>query len=388
MIRFRRGSSSEMKPFDILIVGAGIVGSAVARECALIGWRVGVIEGGTPAGGATAAGMGHVVVMDDSPAQFALTAFSRSLWQRDSGMLPKSVEYENRGTIWVAADDEEMAEVHARQKAYEEAGIEAQVLTAAELADKEPNLRSGLTGGLLVPGDSVVYPPAAAGFYLAEARRLGAEVFLARAMSASQGQVLLSDGVSLVAERIVLAVGTECDLLPSLPIQKRKGHLVITDRYPGFLHHQLVELGYLKSAHKVTRDSVAFNIQPRQTGQLLLGSSRQYSNEGPEVEAEILRRMIDRASEYMPGLEKLSVLRVWTGFRAATADKLPLIGSAAGLSEDRSLWLAAGFEGLGITNAPGAARLLIDGMLGRASAIDAGPYLPARLMEPARLAHV
>ena len=377
-----------MKPFDILIVGAGIVGSAVARECALIGWRVGVIEGGTPAGGATAAGMGHVVVMDDSPAQLALTAFSRSLWQRDSGMLPKSVEYENRGTIWVAADDEEMAEVHARQKAYEEAGIEAQVLTAAELADKEPNLRRGLTGGLLVPGDSVVYPPAAAGFYLAEARRLGAEVFLARAMSASQGQVLLSDGVSLVAERIVLAVGTECDLLPSLPIQKRKGHLVITDRYPGFLHHQLVELGYLKSAHKVTSDSVAFNIQPRQTGQLLLGSSRQYGNEEPKAEAEMLRRMIDRATEYMPGLEKLSVLRVWTGFRAATADKLPLIGPAAGLSEDRSLWLAAGFEGLGITNAPGAARLLIDGMLGRESAIDARPYLPARLMEPARLAHV
>ncbi len=122
-----------MKPFDILIVGAGIVGSAVARECALLGWRVGVIEGGTPAGGATAAGMGHLVVMDDSPAQLALTAFSRSLWQQDSAMFPKSVEYENRGTIWVAANDEEMAEVYARQSVYEEAGIEAQTLNAAEL---------------------------------------------------------------------------------------------------------------------------------------------------------------------------------------------------------------------------------------------------------------
>ena len=377
-----------MKPFDVLIVGAGIVGSAVARECALVGWRVGVIEGGTPAGGATAAGMGHVVVMDDSPAQLALTAFSRSLWQEDSGKLPNSVEYESCGTIWVAADDEEMAEVYARQKTYEEAGVEAQVLTAADLAKKEPNLRRGLTGGLLVPGDGVVYPPAAAGFYLAEARLMGAEVFLARAVSASQGYVVLSDGMSLSAKRIVLAVGTDCDLLPSLPIQKRKGHLVITDRYPNFLHHQLVELGYLKSAHKVTDDSVAFNIQPRQTGQLLLGSSRQYSNEGPEVEAEILRCMIERAQEYMPGLANLSVMRVWTGFRAATADKLPLIGPAAGLSEDSSLWLAAGFEGLGITNAPGAARLLIDAMLGRKSAIDATPYQPARLMAPARLAHV
>jgi D-hydroxyproline dehydrogenase subunit beta len=376
-----------MKPFDILIVGAGIVGSAVARECALLGWRVGVIEAGAPAGGATGAGMGHVVVMDDSPAQFALTAFSRSLWQGESAKLPKSVEYELRGTIWVAADEEEMAEVHARQIVYEEAGIETRVVTAAELAEKEPNLRRGLAGGLLVPGDSVVYPPAAAAFYLNEARRLGAEVFLARALSASQGQVLLSDGVTLDAERIVLAVGTECELLPSLPIQRRKGHLVITDRYPGFLHHQLVELGYLKSAHKVVEDSVAFNIQPRQTGQLLLGSSRQYGNEDPGADAEMLRLMVDRAKEYMPGLERLSVLRVWTGFRAATPDKLPLIGSAAGLSEDDSLWLAVGFEGLGITNAPGAARLLLDAMLGRDSAIDTAPYLPARLMEPARLAH-
>jgi glycine/D-amino acid oxidase-like deaminating enzyme len=325
--------------------------------------------------------------MDDSPAQLALTAYSRSLWQQQSPGLPKSVEYECCGTIWVAADDEEMADVHSRQRIYANAGVPAQVLTAAQLAEQEPNLRSGLAGGLLVPGDGVVYPPAAAGFYLAQAQALGAVVFLARAGSAAQGEVVLSDGTRLLADRIVLAVGAECDLLPSLPIHKRKGHLVITERYPGFLRHQLVELGYLKSAHKVTDDSVAFNIQPRQTGQLLLGSSRQYGSEDREIDADVLRQMIERAKQYMPGLERLSVLRAWTGFRAATADKLPLIGPATGLSDDPSLWLAAGFEGLGITNAPGAARLLIDAMLGRESAIDAEPYLPARMLEPARLSH-
>lgn len=359
----------------------------MARECALAGWRIGVIEGATPGGGATAAGMGHVVVMDDSPAQLALTAYSRSLWQKQSETLPSSVEYESCGTIWVAADDEEMAEVCARQKLYTRAGVAAQALTPAELAAQEPNLRCGLAGGLLVPGDGVVYPPAAAGLYLSEAQSRGAQLFPFRAVSASHGEVLLSDGQRLKAQRIVLAVGTECDLLPGLPIQKRKGHLVITDRYPGFLHHQLVELGYLKSAHKVTEDSVAFNIQPRQTGQLLLGSSRQYGSEEREVEADMLRKMIERAKEYMPGLDRLSVLRAWTGFRAATLDKLPLIGPATGLSDDPSLWLAAGFEGLGITNAPGAARLLVDAMLGRKSAINAEPYLPARMLEPARLSH-
>ena len=76
---------------------------------------------------------------------------------------------------------------------------------------------------------------------------------------------------------IVNATGSWSPVLtPGLEVKKRKGHLVITDRYPNFLRHQLVELGYLKSAHSLTADSVAFNIQPRKTGQLLIGSSRQF----------------------------------------------------------------------------------------------------------------
>jgi glycine/D-amino acid oxidase-like deaminating enzyme len=92
--------------------------------------------------------------------------------------------------------------------------------------------------------------------------------------------------------------------------------------------------------------------------------------------------MIERAQSYMPKLSQLSGLRIWTGFRAATPDKLPLIGPAIGLTDDPTLWLAAGFEGLGITNAPAAARLLTDQLLGRASAIDTAPYLPQRMATP------
>jgi glycine/D-amino acid oxidase-like deaminating enzyme len=317
--------------------------------------------------------------MDDSPAQLALTVYSRSLWLAESGKLPAAVEYKSRGTIWVAADDEEMAEVHAKTGTYAKAGVASQVLSPAELLSLEPNLRDGLAGGLLVPDDGVSYPPAAAAFFLAEAQRLGAKLFAARALYASNGEVRLVNGTSLRADRIVLAVGTECDLLPTLPVKKRKGHLVMTESYPGFIHHQLVELGYLKSAHKVAADSVAFNIQPRQSGQLVIGSSRQYGSEDPAVEPAILKEMMDRAKAYMPKLADVSQLREWAGFRAATLDKLPLIGPALGISDDSTLWLAVGFEGLGITSALGAARLLADGILDRASAIDATPYLPLRM---------
>jgi D-hydroxyproline dehydrogenase subunit beta len=369
-----------MQTFDVLIVGAGIVGCACAHECAQAGLRVGVVEGNIPGGGATAAGMGHIVVMDDSPAQLDLTRYSRSLWRQLIPKLPDAVEYETRGTLWVAADEEEMAEVRAKRSTYAAAGISAEILNDAELAAEESKLRPGLAGGLLVPDDGVIYPPAATNWFLERAVALGATLLQGpAAVSASNGELRLADGTILRSDRIVLATGTDCSMLPALPIKKRKGHLLITDRYPNFLHHQLIELGYLKSAHATETDSVAFNIQPRRTGQLLIGSSRQYGDENFKSDAGILSKMLERAQSYMPELARVSGLRVWTGFRAATPDKLPLIGPAKGLSDDRTLWLAAGFEGLGITNAPAAARLLVDQMLGRTSEIATAPYLPQRI---------
>jgi D-hydroxyproline dehydrogenase subunit beta len=166
-------------------------------------------------------------------------------------------------------------------------------------------------------------------------------------------------------------------------MRKRKGHLVITDRYPGFLRHQVVELGYLKSAHSVTADSVAFNLQPRATGQILIGSSRQYEDESTAVDHGIVRRMIERACEYMPGVAALSALRIWTGFRAATPNKLPLIGPSP---ENPKMLLATGHEGLGITTSMATGRLITDLILERKSPIAREPYLPSRMTHEA--AHV
>src|SRR4030095_16419904 len=129
-----------------------------------------------------------------------------------------------------------------------------------------------------IPGDSVIYPPCAAQLFVDQAVVKGATLFLGKAVESVMADgVRLRDGASLSAGVIVNATGSWSPALtPGLDVKKRKGHLVITDRYPNFLRHELVELAYLKSAHSLTSDSVAFNIQPRRTGQLLIGSSRQF----------------------------------------------------------------------------------------------------------------
>lgn len=365
--------------FDIIIVGAGIVGAACAEECARSGLKVLVLDRGPVGGGATGAAMGHLVVMDDSPAQFALTRYSRSLWRQLASELPASVEYDSCGTLWVAADEQEMAEVRRKAANYSQHGATVEVLNSAALAKAEPNLRPNLAGALHVVEDAVLYPPSAAGYLFAQARAKGAAIRLGVEVRSflSEGGVQLSDGTRLGAGVAVNATGPgAASLTPGVPVRKRKGHLVITDRYPGFVRHELVELGYLKSAHSVSADSVAFNIQPRKTGQMLIGSSRQFEADGTEIDEVILERMLRRAFEYLPGLERLSAIRCWTGHRPATPDKLPLIGPS---TENDKIWLAAGHEGLGITTSLGTAKLLAGLLLKRPTEIPVEPYLPARL---------
>jgi len=317
--------------------------------------------------------MGHVVVMDDSPAQLALTEYSRRLWIGLISELPREAEYLPCGTIWVAADEEELAECH-RKKALAP-HVPMEVIDAQQLAEAEPHLRPGLAGGLLAPDDSTVYPPCAAAYFL---QRSGATLFRAAALSVAGEGLRLADGTALSAGITVNATGAwAAELTPGIDVRRRKGHLAITDRYPGFVSHVLVELGYLKSAHSTAGDSVAFNAQPRRTGQVLLGSSRQYS-ETREIEPAMLGRMLRRCEEYMPGLGDLTAIRTWTGFRAATPDKLPLIGPT---DADPRLYLATGHEGLGITTSLATGRLVADAIAGRRSEIALAPYLPSRVVE-------
>lgn len=373
--------NSPLKPtFDIIIVGGGIVGAACADACARAGLKVLVLDRGPVGGGTTGAGMGHLVVMDDSEAQFTLTCYSRQLWIDLIPDLPAAVEFDQCGTLWVAADEQEMAEVRRKEDYYRQRAVRVEVLDAHALAAAEPNLRGDLVGGLRVVEDGVIYPPGAARCLIESAIAHKARLQTGVEVTAilPEGGVVLADGSRIFAGVVVNAAGPWSPaLIPGLPIHKRKGHLAITDRYPNYIHHQIIELGYLKSAHSVDTDSVAFNVQCRKTGQILIGSSRQYSAEGTEINNHILERMLQRALVYMPGLAKLSLTRCWTGHRAATPDKLPLIGPTP---DNSRIWLATGHEGLGITTSLGTGKLLADLLLERPTDIPAEPYAPARLL--------
>jgi len=360
-----------------IVIGAGIVGAACAAALAEKGVRVTVIEKNFAGSGTTAAGMGHLVAMDDSPAQLALTARSLELWRELAPVLGRDAELETTGTLWIAEDELQLAALREKRETYAQAGVAAEVLDARQLREAEPNLRDGLPGALWVAGDAVLYPPLAAVALLDNARRLRARMIHGE-VTAIEAHTVWCGRERFTADFVVRATGADAgQLAPLLPLVPRKGHLAITDRHPGFCRHQIVETGYLTSAHVMTSESVAFNVQPRRTGQVLIGSSRELVGHDARINREILSRMLARAVEFMPPLASLSVIRTWTGFRPATADKLPLIGW---WPEIPGLLIAAGHEGLGITTSTATAEIIAALVTGDSPRIDPAPFAPSRRM--------
>lgn len=363
-----------------IVIGAGIVGAACAAALAEKGVRVTVIDRDIPAGATTAAGMGHLVAMDDSRAQLALTARSLELWRALAPDLPQDVELDPIGTLWIAEDSGQFAALRDKQATFASAGIKSEVLDPRQLREAEPNLREGLAGALLVPADGVLYPPTAALALLDRARARGALVTRGE-VTAIEPHGVVCGGHRLAADFIVRATGARgASIAPLLPIVPRKGHLAITDRHPGFCRHQIVETGYLTSAHVMSAESVAFNVQPRRTGQLMIGSSRELVGWDASTNHAVLARMLARAVEFMPALGGLSVIRTWSGFRPTTPDKLPLIGWWPDVP---GLLIAAGHEGLGITTATATAEIIAALVTGTPSPVDPAPFAPSRAMAAA-----
>lgn len=364
-----------MTGFDLIVVGGGIVGASCAEAAVSQGLRTCLIEAHVIGGGATAAGMGHLVCMDEDPAEMALSRLSLTQWERFAS--DPDAEFSRCGTLWVARESADTAQIPARVRRLCDGGGRARAIGPDELYELEPELAPGMAGGMLVD-EAVVYPPRVARKLVALAVRNGLHVYARRCVrNLLSSGVRLDDGTRLTGP-VLLTTGIDTPrLVPGLPIFPRRGHLLITERYPGLLRHQVLEMGYADSAHGGDSVSVAFNVQPRPTGQILVGSSRESAVGEPEVSMRMLRRMLERAFDFMPRLRELRVLRAWTGLRPATPDGRPCLGSMPGHPD---LWIAAGHEGLGVTTALGSARLVLDLILGRTPAIDPSPYAPARFL--------
>lgn len=362
---------------EVVVIGGGVAGCAVARELALRKVPVTVLErsvAGAEASSA-AAGILGAQVETDQPGPFCdLAVRSRALYadfarrlEEESGVR---TGYTRCGALMLAFDDEEVAALEARAKWQDKLGLEVHRLDHDALARIEPEGKLGARAGLHFPDDGQVEPPQLARALARAARVAGAE-FLTTSVhrivhdeSRVRG-VETSEGM-IACERLVLAAGAWTTQVPGSGLKRDavvpvRGQVVGLDHLPGALHHVLVRHGH-------------GYVVPRPDGRVVTGSTAEKAGFHKAVTAGGIRKILDVALTISPALADARMSGSWSNFRPATPDRLPLLGEGP----IEGLHVASGHFRNGILLTPVTAELLADEITGKKPQIDLAPFSPRR----------
>ncbi len=383
-----------MRHPDVVIVGGGIIGCACAYYLSKEGVRVLLIERGGIGCGASKAGMTHVVTWEEPEVHLQLAKASRRLYQELSQVLPLDIQYRETGSIAIVERPEGMAAFEETVRRLQEWGVKSRLLNATELTSLEPNIAPDVGGGAYFEEDAQVSPLHATHAMAWAAKERGAviETFsevvgIERSPDGHQVTAVQTAKGRIPCSSIVIAAGAWSGQIAKLvgldvPILPRKGTLVVTAPVPEGLFRCkiLLAAGYMDSVREGASSSVAVaaNIQQVKNGNLLLGSSRQFVGFDARVDAYVVSMMIKRNLRFFPVLAKVTAIRTWAGFRPYTPDLLPIISAVDSIE---GLYIAAGHEGIGITEAPITGKLISQIVTGQAPDMPLGVLSLSRFNE-------
>jgi len=374
---------------DVLVIGAGIIGTAIGARLASHDISVCVLDRYEPAAGCSSAGEGNVLVSDKLPgADLALALRSVRLWRELGARLGEQIEFDPKGGLVVAHTGEELAELFALARDQQLQGVRVRFLDSDELLTIEPSLTEGLAGGVFYDDDAQVQPMRAVSAYVAETRRLGGRVVVGTEVLGAEYDperriryVTTNAGRVEAGTWVVNAAGPWAGELAgrlgtTIPVVPRRGHILVTEPVSPITKYKVYEASYVGGIHNQARDwTVSSVVEATVSGTMLLGSSRESVGFSTTTNPAIVAAIARRAIALFPCLESVRLMRTYFGFRPATPDRLPIIGQDTSIP---GLLHATGHEGAGIGLAEATAEAIENLVLGRASVIDLAPFSPGR----------
>ncbi|HXW80451.1 MAG TPA: FAD-binding oxidoreductase, partial [Acidimicrobiales bacterium] len=370
---------------EVLVVGAGMVGTAIGARLVRAGLDVCVVDRVGPAGGTSSSGEGNILVSDKLPgADLALALRGLELWREVAAVSGDSFEFEAKGGLVVAWDTAEMEALSSLAHLQEEQGVSAELVPGDRLQEIEPELSRDLVGGVFYEQDCQVQPMLAIAAHVAEILEYGGRVVsgveVIGAQLDSQGSICglrTNQGDVSVGRCVVNAAGPWAAELArrfgaSVPVEPRRGHVLVTEPVPPFVRHKIYEAGYVGSVHDEGPTWLCSSVvEATQSGTILIGSSREFVGFSARLNSEIVAATARRAVALLPGLGAVRLMRAYVGFRPATPDRLPIVGPDPAV---QGLFHATGHEGAGIGLSEVTAELVEALVVGEAPALDLAPF--------------
>ncbi|MFD0411091.1 glycine oxidase ThiO [Kitasatospora sp. NPDC127116] len=324
---------------DVLVIGGGVIGLAVAWRAAQRGLRNVIVVDPSPGGGAAGVAAGMLAPVTElqygeepllrlgmaSNERYA--AFAAELSEASGG---RDTGYRRCGTVAVALDSDDREELRELHAFHQRLGLDSTWLTGREARRLEPMLAPGVRGGLHVADDHQVDPRRLLTALAAACEN--ADVLLHRAeaveLLVEDGRATgarLSTGERVGAGQVVLTAGPHSHRLPGLPdgvlpaIRPVKGQVLrlhVPDAYRPFLS---------RNVRAVVRGRHLYLV-PRENGELVVGATTEEQGYDTTVTAGGVYELLRDAHELVPGITELPLLETSAGLRPGSPDNAPLLG--------------------------------------------------------------
>ena len=325
-------TGASKKKLKVTVVGAGIVGAAIAYSLTKRGAAVTVIDKGRPGGGATSHSFAWINATAKHPVSYHnFNRRSLGMWERFAKDLDTDVGLRWGGQMEWAATAEGAAELESRAAQLQAWGYPCQMLDAAQMAELEPGLTPGqVTAAIYCELDGMVEPTVAAEACIRAAAKHGASVKLETEVTAltsnSSAATVTANGENIDADVVVLAGGVDNTQLAAMagitiPQQDSPGVVIRTNP----IGRTLLSNVSVVYAPPLEPGRPEIHLRQCLDGSAMIGEGSQESLARDDSQGHA-DELLARAAEYVPALKGASAVPVPVGYRPMPLDGFPVLG--------------------------------------------------------------
>ncbi|NBS00580.1 MAG: FAD-binding oxidoreductase [Rhizobiales bacterium] len=366
---------------DVIVIGAGIMGAAAAFFLRKHGRSVALIEKGLVGQQASGTNFGNVRRQGRFLPQLPLANRSRAIWGQLNELLGEDAEFLPSGHIRVTYNAEMTAAVETYAGKAREYGLHLEIISGNVLRDRFPFIGPEAHAGSYSPTDGHANPRLAAPAFGRAFRRAGGLVFeqteIALVEKDNDGfRVESTDGRVFRSGQLLIAAGAWGNKLSSqfgepVPLSIQGPQMCVTEPVPyaiapviGVTTHVPEEVVYCR---QVKRGNIVIGGTGREPASI--ETSR--ANVNPENTLRQFRQI----TRVIPALNRLTIIRVWSGVESYLPDDIPIMGPSGKVS---GLYYAFGFCGHGFQLGPGVGEVMAELMVKGQTQTPIDPFLIAR----------
>jgi len=354
--------------YDVLVIGSGIIGSAIAYFLSKEKMKVAVFEKGNIGEGTSSACDGLVFLQSKKPGiSLKLALESIHILKQLQDKFERDIEYKQNGGLVVINSETEKKAFEQKVKELQLFGLDIQLLDAQRTLEIEPFLNENILGSTYCKLDGSINSIALNLAFAETAIKNGVDFYQLTEIESFIEENNRIIGVTTTkkekyfAEKIVLATGIHSNKLLSkiniqLPIKPRRGQIIISEPIAPLLNHAILSGRYLAAklfpemledlTNPLNQMGIGLVIEQAKSGNLLIGSTREFVGESKEITFQGIEYILKHATSIIPSLEEINIIRTFSGLRPYTIDGVPIVSK---LTPYDNLIIATGHEGDGIT---------------------------------------